>query len=501
MEGKMGVRALQILRARASFGSVNFARGFAGSADREGAETRLFAPCERTVRRDSLAQSGRIVAPGIHSRRWNSSVAASSTGAVLGPLKGNKADVAIIGGGIVGLATAREITQRFPKLSVVVLEKENDLVRHQTSHNSGVIHAGIYYQPGTEMARLCVDGARRMYKYCERNDLPHERVGKLIVATRERELPVLEDLHQRATANGVQGLELLSPKQITDLEPNVRALRALHSPNTGIANYARIALSYADDFLRNGRGQIRTGFNAKNVSADEVKGVEVQAKTGETVKARWLITCAGLQSDYVGKMAGGAKGPTVLPFRGTYHELRPEFRNLIKRNIYPVPDPAFPMVGVHLTPRTDGRVLIGPNSALALAKEGYKFWHVNLKDAITFGLNRGLWKLVLGNPGIVFQEIWRDINTKAFVREAQRYCPKLQVEHTTTGWAGVHAVAIDDSGQIVGNFLFESLSSGVVLNVRNAPSPACTSSLAIATTVVDRAAKDFAWKGDQGTID
>jgi len=423
-------------------------------------------------------------------QRWSSTTTGS---AVRGDLKAGEADVAIVGGGIVGLATAREIVTRFPSAKVVLVEKEQDIVKHQTSHNSGVIHAGIYYEPGSDMAKLCVDGNRLMYEYCEKKNLPHKRVGKLIVATRESELPILEDLYSRASANGVQGLELLSPKQIVDLEPNVRALRALHSPNTGIVDYAKVGRSYAEDVLATGRGQIRTGFEVTAVDADAARGVTVQSRTGEEVKAKWLITCGGLQADYVGRMAGGAKGPTVLPFRGTYHELKPEYRNLITRNIYPVPDPRFPMVGVHLTPRVDGRVLIGPNSALALSKEGYKFWKLNIKDALLFAINKGLWKLVLGNPGIVFQEIWRDINTRAFVAEAGRYCPKLDVAHTTHGWAGVHAVAVDDHGKIIGNFLFENGSSGIVLNVRNAPSPACTSSLAIANTVVDRAVRDFEW--------
>lgn len=445
-------------------------------------------------------ESCRTISSFGDNRRWVSNVIQPDVNTetfTSGALRGDSADVAIIGGGIVGLAVAREIVNRFPKATVCVVEKEKHLVEHQTSHNSGVIHAGIYYDPGSQMAKLCVDGSRMMYEYCEAKGLPCKRVGKLIVATRESELPVLEDLYRRATANGVPGVELLSPEQVKELEPNVRCLRALHSPNTGITDYAKVGLSFADDFLASGRGQIRTGFNVNSVHADKDTGVEVHAKSGKTVKARWLITCAGLQSDYVGHMAGGAKDPTVLPFRGTYHELKPEYRHVVTRNIYPVPDPKFSMVGVHLTPRVDGRVLIGPNAALALSKEGYNFWSFNIKDAIKFGLNLGLWKLVLGNPGIVFQEVWRDINTRAFVREAQRYCPQLEVAHTTTGWAGVHAVAIDNSGKIIGNFLFDKGESGVVLNVRNAPSPACTSSLAIANSVVDKAIKDFGWNPDK----
>ncbi|XP_002967916.2 L-2-hydroxyglutarate dehydrogenase, mitochondrial isoform X1 [Selaginella moellendorffii] len=416
-------------------------------------------------------------------------------------LSGKESDVAIVGGGIVGLATAREIVSRFPWASVTVVEKEKDLVPHQTSHNSGVIHAGIYYEPGSAMAKLCVDGARRMYEYCESNKLPYERVGKLIVATAEEELPILKNLYERATANKVQGIELLDGHQVQELEPNVRCLQALHSPNTGIVDYAAVGRSYARDFLHSGRGEIHTNFEVKKIDADENRGVELTSQRNETVKAKWLITCAGLHSDYVARLAGGAKGPTVLPFRGNYHELKPEYRKLVKRNIYPVPDPKFPMVGVHLTPRVDGRVLIGPNSALALSKEGYAFWNLNIKDALTFAATKGLWKLVLGNPKIVFQEIWRDVNIKAFVGEAQRYCPSLKVEHTTKGWAGVHAVAIDDTGKIISDFLFESGKAGRVLNVRNAPSPACTSSLAIATTVVDRAAREFDWKNEADILE
>lgn len=431
------------------------------------------------------------------SKRWSGTISHPGPGGgISGDLKGDTADVAIVGGGIVGLATAREIVQRSPKATVLLVEKEKHLVQHQTSHNSGVIHAGIYYEPGSQMAALCVEGARRMYEFCEAKGLPYKRVGKLIVATRDSELSILQGLYDRAKANGVEGLELLSPEQVRKLEPNVRCLQALHSPNTGITDYAKVALSFADDFLASGRGQIRTGFEVTGVDADKEKGVEVRAKTGEAVKARWLITCAGLQSDYVGYMAGGAKDPTVLPFRGTYHELKPDYRHIVTRNIYPVPDPKFPMVGVHLTPRVDGRVLIGPNAALGLAKEGYKFWSINIRDLFKFASTIGLWKLVLFNPGVVLQEVWRDINTRAFVREAQRYCPSLEVAHTTEGWAGVHAVAIDTSGKVIGNFLFDEGKAGLVLNVRNAPSPACTSSLAIATAVVDKAVKDFGWTSD-----
>ncbi|KAH7294079.1 hypothetical protein KP509_28G055400 [Ceratopteris richardii] len=405
-----------------------------------------------------------------------------------------KFDVAIIGGGIVGLATAREIVNRFSNARVIVVEKEKNLVPHQTSHNSGVIHAGIYYEPGSDMAYLCVEGARRLYEYCEKKGLPCKRVGKLIVATREEELTVLQYYYERAKANKVQGLEILRPDQIRDLEPNIQALQALHSPNTGITDYAQVGLSYSKDFLASGRGKIHSGFEVIAIEGDEKRGIEIYGKGSKMVKSRWLITCAGLQSDYVGYMAGGKKGPTVLPFRGTYHELKPEVRNIITRNIYPVPDPKFPMVGVHLTPRVDGSVLIGPNAALSLAKEGYRFRDFNLKDSLKFASNKGLWKLVLRNPGIVLQEVWRDINTKAFVREAQRYCPTLKLDDTAYGWSGVHAVAIDDDGKIIGDFLFEVGKAGLVLNVRNAPSPACTASLAIATAIVDQAVNTFDWK-------
>ncbi|MCO5579002.1 hypothetical protein L7F22_032853 [Adiantum nelumboides] len=215
---------------------------------------------------------------------------------------------------------------------------------------SGVIHAGIYYEPGSDMAYLCVEGSKRMYEYCEKKGLPHKRVGKLIVATREEELPVLHHYYTRAKNNKVQGLEILNSKQIQDLEPNVRALQALHSPNTGITDYAKVGLSYADDFLASGQGQIHSDFEVVGIEADEGRGVEIHGKGSKLVKSKWLITCAGLQSDYIGYMAGGKKGPTVLPFRGTYHELKPEARNIISRNIYPVPDPKYVSFKVLITP-------------------------------------------------------------------------------------------------------------------------------------------------------
>ncbi|KAH9537567.1 hypothetical protein CY35_16G060100 [Sphagnum magellanicum] len=383
---------------------------------------------------------------------------------------GGEADVAIVGAGIVGLATAREIVLRFPHTKVVVVEKEPDIVAHQTSHNSGVIHAGIYYKPGSAMAKLCVEGARKKYEYCGKKNLPHQQVGKLIVATWDAELPILEELYEQAMANGVPGVELISSKRVQELEPNVQALQTLHSPHTGITDYATVGRSFAEDFPSTGRGQIHTSFKVVGIDVDE---------------AKWLITCTGLHADYVARMAGGAKCPVIQPFCGNYKELKPEYRNIIKHNIYPTPDPKFPMVGVHLTPHVDGQVLIGPNAALALAKEGYKFWHIGLRDALLFATTKGLWKL----------EIWQDINMHAFIAEAQRYCPSLQPDYTTNGCAGVHAVAIDDSGQIIGDFLFETPEKvGRVLSVRTAPLPACTASLAIATAIVDQAINNLDWK-------
>lgn len=490
---KTGLRVLQAYFSGSDKASWLFSHP--DSQDRDSSRTlsdrrTLSAGTMREISRGAGGGGGAIMATRFGSgRRWNSNIR--------GEIAGGEADVAIVGAGIVGLATAREIVLRFPQTKVVVVEKEADIVGHQTSHNSGVIHAGIYYEPGSAMARLCVEGARRMYEYCGKKNLPHERVGKLIVATRDSELPILEDLYKRATANGVPGIELISSKKVREMEPNVRALQALHSPNTGITDYAKVGRSFAEDLLSTGRGQIRTSFKVTGIDVDEVKGVTLESESGDIVKAKWLITCAGLQADYVGHMAGGAKGPAILPFRGNYQELKPEYRSIIKRNIYPTPDPKFPMVGVHLTPRVDGRVLIGPNAALALAKEGYSFWRINIRDILVFATTKGLWKLVLGNPSTVFTEVWRDINKRAFVAEAQRYCPSLQVEHTTDGWAGVHAVAVDDSGKIIGNFLFETGKAGRVLNVRNAPSPACTSSLAIATSIVNQAIDDLDWKNEK----
>lgn len=405
-------------------------------------------------------------------------------------------DVTIVGGGIVGLATARNLIFRYPKAKIVVLEKEKDIVAHQTSHNSGVIHAGLYYSPGSQMAKLCVEGAKKMYQFCAEKKIPHARIGKLVVATKEKELPLLEDLYERAKANGVQGLELLNPSQVKKMEPNISVLAALHSPNTGIVDYSKVGRQLAKEFLEFGnKGEIKTGFEVAEIdTSTSEKEIVLLSQKKEPIRARHVITCAGLHADVIGRKAGGGKGPMVLPFRGTYHELKTEFRTIVKRNIYPVPDPKFPMVGVHLTPKIDGRILIGPNAALAMSQEGYSFWDFNIRDMFRFGTNMGLWKLVLGNFGVVTKEIVRDLSAKAFVAEAQKYCPSLKLEHTTTGWSGVHAVAIDPKGKIIGDFLFENGKSGKVLNVRNAPSPACTSSLAIAEAIVDRASEDFGWK-------
>ena len=394
----------------------------------------------------------------------------------------SKFDVVIVGGGIVGLAAAREILTRRPGTSLAVLDKESSVGVHQTGHNSGVIHSGIYYAPGSLKARLCTLGARLMYEFCERHGVHADRCGKLIVATTDSELPALDELYRRGTANGVPGLEMVGPAGIREREPHCAGIRAIWSPGTGIVDFSRVAEAMAGDVTRLG-GEILTGHMVVGLTA-AAGSISVRTGRGEFTAAR-VLTCAGLHSDRVAMMSGAPEEPHIVPFRGDYWQLRPERRHLARNLIYPVPDPKFPFLGVHFTRRiTDDAVWLGPNAVLALAREGYRRSSLRLSDLThTLGypgfrrMARRYWR-----TGAT--EVYRDLSKRAFVAACQRFVPELTHTDVMPGPSGIRAQSVARDGALVDDFVF-NIQGNQLMHVRNAPSPAATSCLAIGQLIAD----------------
>lgn len=405
------------------------------------------------------------------------SIPASSSGDWIG-------DVVVIGGGIVGLATARELLRRKPGAKVVVVEKEADIAQHQTGHNSGVIHAGIYYAPGSLKAKLCVAGAAELMRYCDERGVPYERCGKMIVATEEAELPRLLGLHERALANGVPGVRIVDADELKEREPHCRGLRALWSPNTGIVDYGRVAQAYAED-IRAAGGELRTGHKAIGIERRGDRSIVLT--TGGSLEAPAAIACAGLYSDTVAELSGGSRHPRIVPFRGDYWILNPKRRDLVRSNIYPVPDPRFPFLGVHFTPRMNGDVWLGPNAVLAFAREGYRFGTVRPRELAAILADRGFLKFGRKHWRTAAAEMARDLSKKRFLASLQVYIPELTLDDLLPGPAGVRAQALSADGKMVDDFVIDR--AGGVLHVRNAPSPAATSSLQIGKFVADALAE------------
>jgi len=396
-------------------------------------------------------------------------------------------DIAVIGAGIVGMATARELAQRYPEKKIVVLEKEKQVAQHQSKHNSGVIHAGIFYKPGSNKARLCVQGASLMYAYCKENKIPHEEIGKLIVATNDRESEQLDNLFHRGIQNGVKDLELIDGRTIEQLEPFVRGKRALYSPHTGICNYELVTRSLEKDFLQSPRRDVMKGFRVTGFLLKDSDLIGIQGVEHENVYAGHVICCAGLSADTLARLAGGHKYPVIIPFRGRYRLLTEEAKSLVKRNIYPVPDPKYPFLGVHFTPTVQGQITIGPSAALSLTKNTGASKNVILGE-------KALWNFISKNLSSSLEEAYYDFFQRAFVKRAQSLVPSLKWNHTTFGWQGIRAQAMAEDGSLVDDFVFESLGpKGRMLHVRNAPSPAATSSFAIAKSICDRAAAEFSF--------
>jgi len=393
----------------------------------------------------------------------------------------------VVGGGILGLAVAREVLRRRPGARVVVLEREPELASHQSGHNSGVLHAGLYYTPGSLKARLCREGRALVEVYADEKGIPYERCGKLVVALDESELERFEALRARAEQNQVPGLEVVGPERIREIEPHAAGIRALWSPQTGIIDFRRVALACADD-VRAAGGAIET---SREVTRIERRGDEVVLATvrGDLV-ARNVIACAGLWADRVARSTGDRVRERIVPFRGDYYTLTPDARSLVRGLIYPVPDPRFPFLGVHFTKRIDGLVWAGPNAVLAFARTGYRRRDVSLPDLADALSYRGFLRLAFRFWRTGAAEMWRDVSKRAFHRELARYVPELRPDQLVFGPSGVRAQALDPDGTLVDDFRFGGGER--VLHVRNAPSPAATASLAIAAEIVNRAEQRLA---------
>jgi (S)-2-hydroxyglutarate dehydrogenase len=360
-----------------------------------------------------------------------------------------------------------------------VLEKEAQIASHQSGHNSGVVHAGVYYAPGSLKARLCVQGSQAVYAYCAERGIPYERCGKVVVATHEDELPRLEELHGRATANGVPGVELVDESQLAELEPHARGLKALYSPTTGIVDFRRIAQAFAEDVTRMG-GAIRTRARVTGMMLGQ-RSVELQTTAGRFT-ARTVITCGGLYSDRLARMTGAPPDPKIVPFRGRYYSLRPSARRLVRGLVYPVPDPAFPFLGVHFTKQISGDVWAGPNAVLAFAREGYTLRAVNPRDLWDTVSYRGFRALARRYWRVGLSELHGDLSKRTFTRALQRLVPAVRREDLREGHAGVRAQALSEDGRLLDDFWFDRADN--VIHVRNAPSPGATSSLALAREIV-----------------
>jgi L-2-hydroxyglutarate oxidase len=400
---------------------------------------------------------------------------------------GELPDRVVVGAGILGLAVARESLIRHPGSRVLVLDKEPSIAFHQTGRNSGVIHAGIYYAPGSLKARLCVEGGGALYRYCDEKNIPYERCGKLIVATSEDELRPLEELHRRAQANAVPGVEIVDQAGLAELEPQAAGIRGLHSPATGIVDFRRVADAFADDVRRMG-GAIETGTAVLGIKAG-ARDAELQTTKG-AVQAGTVITCAGLQSDWLARLTGAAPSPKIVPFRGRYYSLRPSARGLVRGLLYPVPDPAFPFLGVHFTKQISGDVWVGPNAVLALAREGYRTRDVSPRELWETISYRGFRALARRYWRVGLSEMRGDLSKRTFTRALQRLVPAVRAEDLAQAHAGIRAQALSEDGRLLDDFWFDQADN--VIHVRNAPSPGATSSLALAREIVDVAEASLA---------
>ncbi len=404
-------------------------------------------------------------------------------------------DLTILGGGIIGLATAMRIAKAYPRTALLILEKEPRIACHQTGHNSGVIHSGIYYKPGSLKARTCVAGRKALLEFCSQHAVPYELCGKVIVATSDEELPRLEELHRRGVANGLEGVEMIGPERLREIEPNAAGVKALYVPATGIIDYTRVAEAYANE-IRAAGGEIRTSSRAIGI----IKGrgeIIIQSASGD-YRTSHLINCCGLQSDLIAKTMGTGDGEApaeehrIIPFRGEYYQVTAEKHHLVRNLIYPVPDPAFPFLGVHFTRMINGGVEAGPNAVLAFAREGYHKTDLSIGDLWSTLSYRGFWAMVGKYWQTGCGEFYRSLSKRAFVKALQKLLPEIKADDLVAGGSGVRAQAVSANGALVDDFVIKQSRNAI--HVLNAPSPGATASLAIGQSIAEMAAKHFALK-------
>lgn len=397
-------------------------------------------------------------------------------------------DVAIVGAGLIGLATAYRLLESKPGLRVAVLDKEPELARHQSGRNSGVIHAGLYYTPGSLKARLCREGRAVLTEFADERGIPYRLCGKLVVALDESELPRLEELKRRGLANGLEGLTEVGEDEIRELEPNATGIRALHVPETGIIDFGRIAVAYADEVKARG-GEIFLGARVVTIERRN-GGRRLTLADGRRFDAESVVACSGLQSDRVAALTGSDPvGYRIVPFRGDYYTLKPEAASLVNGLIYPVPDPSFPFLGVHFTRRIDGAVWAGPNAVPALAREGYRRGQISPRDLASTVSFPGFRRLARRYARTGASEVWRDLVKPAFVKELRRYVPSIRSRHLTFGPSGIRAQCMSADGTLVDDFVLGEGNG--VLHVLNAPSPGATASLAIGRMLAEKASATF----------
>jgi (S)-2-hydroxyglutarate dehydrogenase len=389
--------------------------------------------------------------------------------------------IAVVGGGIVGLSTERALLHKYPGQPVLLLEKEEKVASHQTGNNSGVIHSGLYYKPGSLKARLCVEGGRELAQFCRDRGVPHRTTGKVVVATREEEIPQLTELFNRGEANGVQGLEMIGPERLKEIEPHVSGVKALWVPGTGIVDYRKVCEALADQIREEG-GVIQAGTRLKSARFKANQWV-LQTNRGDFF-AKFLVNCGGLYCDRIAKSCGMKPRMQIVPFRGEYYRLTSEAESLVKGLIYPVPNPLFPFLGVHFTVLVNGGTEAGPNAVLALKREGYRKFDFQIKDALETFSFPGFWIMALKYGAEGMKEIYRSFFKGAFVKALQRLVPEITPRHLIPGGAGVRAQALDVSGSLIDDFYF--LEGEKALHVLNAPSPAATSSLPIGRMIADK---------------
>jgi L-2-hydroxyglutarate oxidase LhgO len=394
-------------------------------------------------------------------------------------------DVVVVGAGILGLALARELALGEEKLRVVVLEKENHIAQHQTGHNSGVIHSGIYYSPGSLKARLCTRGSALLIQYCQENGIQYESCGKVIVATRRSDLPRLDALYHRGLANGITGLERLGPDGLAEVEPDVFGLAALYVPSTGIVDYRSVANSFADDVVRLG-GSLRTNSPVSSIHLGEHEA-RVGISTGPTIRTRFVVTCGGLQADRLAAMTNGPRSPKIVPFRGSYYVLGGGAERLVKGLVYPVPDPALPFLGVHFTKQMSGEVWAGPNAMLAFAREGYRRRDVRARELIETLTYPGLVSLASTHWRSGVREFGLEFSRRRYAAALRELVPAIEPRHLLRGPSGVRAQALAEDGRLLDDFWIDEAPRA--MHVRNAPSPAATSSLALALEIATRVRK------------